>query len=400
VATIDENIGAKDQKRRRTTIYFEKTGPDETFLELKKIGITPKDPSYFQFPIHIWNTTQIFFKTFKAGAFGEIDSENMSKSSMDINEKIVLVGAFDEFSFFAKPSIFDFFDKPTSDNFKQSYCPYHEYIANVLYMFESGDYIRYLEIPDLLFFFLVFAVIILSNLKVNTKLTIFACLLPFLVLVQAVIYVIFDTYINVTHSFALIIFVQIFFFPAMFIITLKNFEKAKAQKISHAKIQALESISEKLAHDIRSPLSTARLLLAKAKFETSEHKDMIINAIGRIDSMAEEILNKSKGQIVSVDIVEIIKNIVHEKQSLHPDISLKFNKPLPISYRIESSDLERIVSNLLDNSLSAVSPNKGIIEVSIKADSQSVIIKVKHNGIGIDKKSLAKAVALTRLSKH
>jgi signal transduction histidine kinase len=388
-ATVDETIGGKDQKRRRTAITFEKTGSDQIFVELKKIGIEPKSPSYFQFPILIWNTTQLYFKTFRVGTFGNISSTDVMKdsNSQEFKDKIVLIGAFDEFSFFAKPSIFDYFDQPSSDNFSNSYFPYHEYIANVLHLFESGEYIKYIEVPDLSLVVSISLILIFLNIGVNLKITLFALLLPIIAWCQIVSYSLFSTYINFSHSIVFLAFIQAFLVPIVFIFTIRNIEQAKAHEVNQAKIQALESISEKLAHDIRSPLSTARLLLSKAKFEVTEHKDMVLGAISRIDSMTQEILNKSRGQLSSLAIDKIIEKLVLEKRALHPDVEIHFRKTGAVSYNIDQSDFERIVTNVLDNALAAVSRN-GKINITLSSENNYLLLVVEDNGVGINEELL------------
>lgn len=385
IATVDENFGPKDQKRRRTTIAFEKNKA-EIFEEIKKIGIEPKSPADFKFPVHIWNTTQVYFKTFKVGTFGNVSSDDIDSyiTTNTFVGKQVLIGAFDEFSFFSKPSIFDFFERPTANNFSESYFPYHEYIANVLYLFESGDYIKYGEVPDLFFLFVSFVILIFANLKLNLKLILLLSLIPILFLFQLFLYIGFDIYINFSRSFALLLLLHVFFVPILFFFSFSNLEKAKILEINRAKIFALESVSEKLAHDIRSPLSTTKLLLSKAKFERNEHKEMIQLSILRIEEMTQEILNKGRRQVDQLNVNVLIKRVVLEKQSLHPNIFAPPDDSSAFFCKVERTDLERVLSNVLDNSISACSKVDGRIEVSIKSNKNELEIIIADNGSGID----------------
>jgi len=116
---------------------------------------------------------------------------------------------------------------------------------------------------------------------------------------------------------------------------------------------------------------------------------MILNAIGKIDVMTQEILNKSKGQISPILIGGIIKNLINEKVVSHPAIHFSFKDSTTTPYRIDKSDLERAITNILENAISAVSNNNGAIDVQVLDEENYLKICVTDNGIGIEENILA-----------
>jgi signal transduction histidine kinase len=390
--TVDENIGPKDKKRRRTALFFEKLGEDKALKEAQKLGISPKAVEYFQYPLRIWNTTQVYFKTFRVGTFGDISSVDIvqGKSPPDMfRDKVVLIGAFDEFSLFSKPSIFDLTEQPSVDNFKFSYYPYHDYVANILYLYSSGDYIKNIEFPDILILFTILTFLIFIKVDLKRKILIFLTFIPILAVAQIVAYIASSSYLNFSHSISLVIFIQIFILPILFFSVLKQNERNKMAEVASAKIEALQAISEKLAHDIRSPLSTINLLITKASFANVEQKEILQSAVNRIGEMTEEILLDSRQKNNVTEIVQVISNIVDEKKIIYSNIQFKFNTSEPIFVSISKPDFERIINNILDNSVAAVPEKFGEIVISFeKLQKEMVKILVADNGVGIDRKLL------------
>lgn len=154
------------------------------------------------------------------------------------------------------------------------------------------------------------------------------------------------------------------------------------------------------AHDLRSPLSAVNLTIHHLK-KSSPHLDhlaLLDEAIGRINSIAEDILQARKQQqqqiskpIESFDLFEAVRCFAREaKFQLHSSVDLiGFNKSLGRGVDVLGSkaDLHRILWNLLQNAQEA---KANCLSLSWEVTSSQVILKIQDNGAGIPAKVLRK----------
>lgn len=164
----------------------------------------------------------------------------------------------------------------------------------------------------------------------------------------------------------------------------KKIELSRMQEIANAK----ELISLKLAHDIRSPLSVLNLITARLESPEPQIKDLFLQAINRINDIANDLLSPiPKKQ--TTDVNNSILEIVSEKKLLFDSTSIEFKLELAkeqIICPVESSELERILSNLLNNSIEALektTKHEKLIKITTKKTKTHCILKIKDNGCGI-----------------
>lgn len=150
-------------------------------------------------------------------------------------------------------------------------------------------------------------------------------------------------------------------------------------------------LSTQVAHDIRSPICALNACLPFIE-DTSKAKNLIKKSIQRIQEIADNLLNEHKitNTIKSAELIPLdlsIINLVEEKMVTHPEIKFNLNATESIYIKSEQKvDLERIISNLLQNSIEAITSDHGIIEISIAQNK----IKIKDNGQGISLENLNK----------
>ncbi|MCM0605085.1 MAG: HAMP domain-containing histidine kinase [Xanthomonadaceae bacterium] len=186
--------------------------------------------------------------------------------------------------------------------------------------------------------------------------------------------------------------------------TLSTKEKDLADKSVKAELGALAS---QVAHDIRSPLSALEVILSSVSDLPENKRTLLresihrirdiantllvsyknINSISRIDSQSS--LRKTK--IQKTLLFPLIESLVSEKRvevrhssQIQIDIS-QTNASFGLFSEIDSSLLKRILSNLINNSVEALSDVKdGKVEVSLRVDKNSdPLIVIKDNGGGI-----------------
>ncbi len=167
----------------------------------------------------------------------------------------------------------------------------------------------------------------------------------------------------------------------------------KLTKLKLAYENNLFNLSRELAHDIRSPLAVLQTLIPKESDAT------ILQAIDRIKSISNSLLDKinpnrfvDANKIVD-DSLNWLEEIVNEKkiEILNESKTISFttnfdqylNPPYP------KHELQRIVSNVINNSIDAIALS-GSIYISTKILNENLVISVKDTGKGIPKDILLK----------
>lgn len=394
-ATTDSNFGAQDKRWRRTLLSFDNLNTEDGAADIKKLGFALKTPEDFKYPFLLWNTKQVYIKTFKVGTFGHYQYSMLldPQSKVSFKDQVVFVGAFDEFSYLSKPSVFNLFGQLSAGNFKESYYPYQDYIAGVVNMWITGDYIKLISnVNDLWIVFLILSAISLSPFSFVKKFIIFISLIPAYLFFIIILYRTTGFYIDHSRSIALLIFVQYFMVPFAMIWFFLSAERQKLIEINNARIDALLHVSEKVAHDIRSPLSTINLVLTKAKFDNIEYPTLIQSSIKRIESIAESLLRKTKNdnqtatKIPADEVEKIIKALIAEKTVLAPLVKFDFHSAINknLWLHADTIELERVLSNLIDNSIYALKMKENaLITLSTQISIEYLTISVTDNGSGI-----------------
>jgi signal transduction histidine kinase len=165
---------------------------------------------------------------------------------------------------------------------------------------------------------------------------------------------------------------------------------------------ALLKVASQVAHDIRSPLTGLNMILG-SDIELPEEKRILLRAVSqRINDIANQLLIKSKEefpneikqQILGEESTSsellgpLLEMVVAEKKAewkdkIHVTFELNREGDFGVSSEITPSELKRVLSNLLNNSLEALPEEKGRILVEIKSYSNKNVISIRDNGVGI-----------------
>lgn len=156
------------------------------------------------------------------------------------------------------------------------------------------------------------------------------------------------------------------------------------------------------SHELRTPLSAvigSSELLAEGIFGNLNTKqaeyinDIRISALHLL-GMINDILDISKLEAKSMklnltqfelsrtsdEVCNILKPLAQKK---HITILKDYGKNTEI--RADYSKIQQVLFNLINNAIK-YTPDNGLINISIKKENRFIIIKVKDNGIGIEKK--------------
>lgn len=184
--------------------------------------------------------------------------------------------------------------------------------------------------------------------------------------------------------------------------------KQKEQAEKNQKI-LLGVVAKQVAHDIRSPLSVLNMITSSLEEVSEEKKELIKSSIQRINDIANDLLrrgkqtetsNQSSSEINFQDkkillLNPIIESIVSEKRiqfknRLKIDIHKSYSNVFNCFCSVNESNLKRILSNLINNSVEAIKENCGTIELALTSNSKDAIIKITDNGPGIPQHVLDK----------
>ena len=169
-----------------------------------------------------------------------------------------------------------------------------------------------------------------------------------------------------------------------------------------------EELVLNVSHELRTPLSG---IIGAIEYlnQNLKNEDKTINKMidiiqrnsNRLNEITQDLLslseieNKEKnGQLKRnvVDLREIIKNaegIIFSTQKIKEVKISKNYQNAPIPFNGFANELEKIFTNILQNSLKFIS-NNGKIEINIKQNIDKIIIEIKDNGPGISPKDLEK----------
>lgn len=191
--------------------------------------------------------------------------------------------------------------------------------------------------------------------------------------------------------FALISAIQIFSYRA-------RLDMARMRNEIEKK-ELLFKLASQVSHDLKSPCTALTLLLPQMKAMAESHRVLAREAVQRITDIANTLLRETKEQKVpavsqspaQVELIPaIVDSLISEKRlQYRHKTNLLISANLDASYgafaKVNSSELKRAISNLIDNSCEALGERQGHVEVSVLKQQSKVVINVKDNGPGIPK---------------
>lgn len=188
------------------------------------------------------------------------------------------------------------------------------------------------------------------------------------------------------------------------ILRIQNYEKdLESFRIS----SHLAKLAAQVSHDIRSPLAALNLIYGNLDEIPEEKRLLIRRSVQRINDIANDLLSRGKSTaivaqsslvlqpsncILSVEIDSIVsEKRVEYREKLNIDISfLNSELTYGIFSQIRSTELKRVVSNLINNSVEAISENSGVISISINAEDRYAWIIIQDDGPGIPEHVMSK----------
>lgn len=188
-------------------------------------------------------------------------------------------------------------------------------------------------------------------------------------------------------------------------VALRTEELARAQSalVDRARLATLGQITAKVSHELRNPLGTLRTSLHTLRERTRGTEldlgrvlDRCDRNVVRCDRIIEELLAFTRPrtpQRKKLNISEMLRELVGEYQA-PPPVTIDLSIQAGVELMIDAEDLRRMLINLLSNAVDATVARAAevqVIELSLKREAGSVVIRVVDQGGGISDEVLAKA---------
>lgn len=156
--------------------------------------------------------------------------------------------------------------------------------------------------------------------------------------------------------------------------------------------KVLATLATQVAHDIRSPLSTIQMISAAPDLNTTEARELMSAAATRIDEIAQDLVDTAKRNKISnlsletVELTPLLNSLVTTKCfEFKNDNSVKIKLHTLESLNIiaNKKELNRVLSNLINNSVEAKKNGQIQIDVKLEKKNTDAVILVSDNGTGM-----------------
>lgn len=154
-----------------------------------------------------------------------------------------------------------------------------------------------------------------------------------------------------------------------------------------SRTEAVGKIAAQVAHDLRSPLAVLEIAV-----QSDGSQDLIRMTLDRIRKIIRDLDEKKTPSRFTVELAPLARTIVEEKISQyreHADVEIRSQLRADVSASLDPVEFQRILSNLIDNSVQAL-PKGGKVDVSLTHEGSAARLQIRDNGTGIPEALLPK----------
>jgi signal transduction histidine kinase len=176
----------------------------------------------------------------------------------------------------------------------------------------------------------------------------------------------------------------------------------KTLKPIQRSVEAQKTFASNASHELRTPIAVIQNDIEVYFRNTSPTKELTqkvmssnLEEIKRMSGIVEDLLllarsdNQTIPEYTNVDISDVTKNMVSRMRPLAEsnNIKLAYTAPSSAIVRGAQGPLERMMLNILQNSIDHTDP-KGSIDVKMETKGPKVILSITDTGSGIPNKDL------------
>lgn len=197
---------------------------------------------------------------------------------------------------------------------------------------------------------------------------------------------------------------------ARFVIILADItreKKSTQELIENERTSSVLLLAAGVAHELGNPLNSLTIHLqlierklkklrdAKEAAALTESIQICQGEVTRLDGIIQNFLEAIRPRppdLADVNIVEVIEDVLRFQGKEFADREIKIEGELPESTPLIMADrnqLKQVFFNLLKNAMEAMQPG-GMLGIRVRADDDSVFVRVADAGVGIKPEDLAK----------
>ena len=197
---------------------------------------------------------------------------------------------------------------------------------------------------------------------------------------------------------------------ARFVIILADItreKKSTQELIENERTASVLLLAAGVAHELGNPLNSLTIHLqlierklkklrdAKEATALTESIQICQGEVTRLDGIIQNFLEAIRPRppdLADVNIVEVIEDVLRFQEKEFADREIKIEGELPESTPLIMADrnqLKQVFFNLLKNAMEAMQPG-GMLGIRVRADDDSVFVRVADAGVGIKPEDLAK----------
>jgi len=157
----------------------------------------------------------------------------------------------------------------------------------------------------------------------------------------------------------------------------------------------LHTITDSLAHDLRSPLTAIRgkLEMSLSTVTLGEQAEPIIAAIDELDRLTEFLNTSLDVAEAKADALRITRTVIDLEEQLRimvdlyepsmseHDLHIQFNSYGPVHVDADASLIHRMISNLFDNEIKHLPPSCKVI-VELQSNAEAALLSIEDDGPG------------------
>lgn len=169
------------------------------------------------------------------------------------------------------------------------------------------------------------------------------------------------------------------------------------KRIEYEKRSVLLELAAQVAHDMRSPLLAVDSFLHLIEKKLDEPEKIFgKRAVSRLNDIAWSLLSKYKKKDENHEIIEdnylflssCIQELLAEKRMEYVKESIEFEFSADSDnifniVHLNAVNLKRALSNLINNAVNSIVPNKGQIKISLNHNMFGHLITIRDNGSGM-----------------